>query len=68
MGPKIWVGSDDLFARPSFLSGVARALDLGGIFDGYNQSQSDEGADLRALEGDWAAVGIDMHRAIDTNR
>jgi hypothetical protein len=68
MGPKNWVGTDALFARPSFLSGVARVLDLGGTFDGYNHSESEEDADLRALLGDWAAVGADLQRAIDTGK
>jgi hypothetical protein len=68
MGPKNWVGTDALFARPSFLSGVARVLDLGGTFDGYNHRESEEDADLRALLGDWAAVGADLQRAIDTGK
>ncbi len=68
MSTKIWVGTDALFARPSFLSGFARVLDLGGTFDGYNQSESEEDSDLRALQGDWAAVGADMQKAIDTNK
>lgn len=61
---KAWVGTDDLFARPSFLSGAARVLDLAGTFDQYNSSESDEEADFRALQSDWAAIGWDMHQVI----
>ena len=49
--------SDFLFARPSFLSGMARTLDLGANFDEYNISNSPELADSRALYNDWRAVG-----------
>jgi hypothetical protein len=49
--------SDFLFARPSFWSGAARALDLGATFNGYNQSRTPELADARALYNDWRAVG-----------
>jgi hypothetical protein len=48
--------SDYLFATPSFLSGAARALDLGGVFDGYNISPSPEVANARGLVADWLAV------------
>ena len=34
-----------LFALPSFLSGVARTLDLGGEFDDYNTAETDETED-----------------------
>ena len=60
-----WIGTDTLFAHPSFVSGAARVLDLGGTFDGYNRSRSEEDADMRALQGDWAAVGSDMQKEID---
>ena len=66
MGTKLnWIGTDMLFARPSFASGAARVLDLGGTFDDYNRSRSEDDADMRALQGDWAAVGSDMHAVID---
>ncbi len=67
MGTKLnWVGTDALFAHPSFVSGAARVLDLGGTFDDYNRSRGEEDADVRALQGDWLAVGADMQMAIDT--
>ena len=46
-----------LFARPSFLEGMARVLDLGGTLNEYNRSGSAEEADLRALGSDWNRVG-----------
>jgi len=55
-----------LFARPSFISGFARVLDIGGTFNAYNQSATPEEADRRAIQSDWLAVGQDMWRAIET--
>jgi len=52
--------SDFLFARPSFLSGAARVLDLGATFDQYNQSRTGEEADAIALFNDFRAVGLDL--------
>ena len=51
------MGSDFLFASPSWLSGVARTLDLTGQFDEYNTSRDDSHADARAHFLDWQAVG-----------
>ena len=53
-----------LFAHPSFLSGAARALDLGGVFDDYNVSETPAEADARALQSDVEAVAGDMKLAI----
>ncbi len=49
--------SDYLFAHPSFLSDAGRVLDLGGTFDGYNESPSPAEADRLAMRADWKAVG-----------
>ncbi len=51
------VRADFLYARPSFWSGVGRALDLWGKFDDYNVSRTTEEADMRALYSDWRIVG-----------
>jgi hypothetical protein len=59
------MGSDFLFAQPSWLSGVARTLDLGATFDGYNESPTGEIADARALFADWHQVGEDLVEAMD---
>ncbi len=53
--------SDFLFARPSFLSGAARVIDLGGTFDVYNTSDD---PDRLAMESDWSVVGKDIEEAI----
>lgn len=53
-----------LYAQPSFASGVARTLDIGGTFDDYNYSQSPEEADLVALGSDWYAIGADLLRVL----
>lgn len=58
------MGSDFLFAMPSFCSGVARTVDLGGTFDAYNDSPSTEEADRRAIASDWRAVGYDLKHAM----
>jgi hypothetical protein len=59
------LGSDFLYARPSFLAGVARLLDLWGCFDGYNRSRTPQEADSRAMYLDWYVVGQDMSDACE---
>lgn len=48
---------DFLVATPTWLSGSARLLDLAGHFDEYNDSQSIEAADAKALFCDWRLIG-----------
>ena len=57
--------TDFLFARPSFGSGFARAVDLGGTFDAYNTSASDAEADERAIASDWIIVGKNLGEALE---
>lgn len=57
--------SELLFARPSFLQGMARLFDLGDTLSEYNSSLSPEQADRLAIASDWRAIGLDMWRAID---
>jgi hypothetical protein len=59
--------SDFLFASPSFMTGIARSLDLGATLSGhsYNLSVGPIEADLRALLSDWNLVGHDLQSAID---
>ncbi len=52
-----------LFASPSFLEGMARAVDFGDFLTEYNSSPAPELADLNALQSDWMAVGQDMSQA-----
>ena len=54
-----------LFARPSFVEGVARAFDVGGTLQEYNAAISEEQADALALGADWRMVGADLLRAMD---
>lgn len=54
-----------LFADPSFLSGWAAVLDVGGTLNVYNESASGREADERALATDWAVVGKDLTDAIN---
>ena len=56
--------TDYLFAAPSFLSGVARLLDLSGRFDVYNDSDDEALADARAIYSDWRMVGQDLAGAM----
>jgi hypothetical protein len=53
-----------LFATPSFLTGAARLVDIGGVFDKYNSSRSEEEADSRALASDWSVVGDDLRKVM----
>lgn len=57
--------SDYLFARPCWLHGIARLLDLGATFDEYNDSNTGQEADARAIYSDWLSVGKDIKSAID---
>lgn len=58
------MGEYFLFARPSFLSGMARVLDLGATLDDYNTCLNDGQADSIALRSDWDAVGGDLRAAM----
>ena len=54
-----------LFADPSFLGGVAASVDMGGTLVEYNQSQTGQEADYRAMASDWAAVGCEISVALN---
>ncbi len=58
-------GADFLFARQSFLGGVARILDLGGTLVEFNQSLTPQQADELALRADFRTVGVDLRHAAD---
>ena len=58
--------SDFLFARPSFLEGIARTLDMHATLQDYNRSVSTEQADAWALFKDFEAVGKDIRRAMES--
>lgn len=65
VGSSMELKSDFLYARPSFIAGIARLIDLFGTFDEYNRSPNPRIADARALYSDWGLVGIDIARSID---
>lgn len=60
--------SDYLFARPSFIEGIARLIDPTGSLNSYNRAPTPESADARALAEDWRAVGHDVRVALDELR
>ncbi len=59
------MGSDFLFAQPSLASGVARTLDLWGLYEEFNDSPTPEIADARGLFSDWSIVGEAISEAED---
>ena len=56
--------TDFLYARPSFIEGIARVADMLGTLQEYNVSSSDQTADLRGIRADWEAVGEDLLNAL----
>ena len=57
--------TDFLFARPNFVSGMGRAIDLGATMTQYNISETPEEADACATANDWLAVGNDMRAVLE---
>ena len=56
--------SSVLGARPSFLEGIARVVDIGNTLQTYNDSDSEQEADTKALRHDWQIVGEDIRQSI----
>ncbi|MDE0024953.1 MAG: hypothetical protein OXP69_11130 [Spirochaetaceae bacterium] len=56
--------SDFLFARPSFIGGAARVLDLFGTLQEYNRSPTPDIADQRAMFNDFRAIGVDLEQVM----
>lgn len=56
--------TDFLFARPSFIGGASRVLDLFGTLQEYNKSITPQIADGRAMFGDFRAIGADLEHVI----
>jgi hypothetical protein len=59
--------TDILFVRPSFMNGMARAMDIFADLDDYNVSNTPEEADARALYADWLTVANDLEVAMKKN-
>lgn len=64
---RVLVATDYLFARPSFLRGMARVVDLGGRLNrgACNRARTAVHADSKALLSDWQAVAGDFACAFD---
>ncbi|GAG14513.1 unnamed protein product [marine sediment metagenome] len=58
------VNSDFLVAQPSFLTGMARSIDLFGQLTDYNYSETQEKADIRVLMQDAHAIRKDIVAAM----
>ena len=56
--------TDCLFARATFLGGVARILDFGNTLQEYNYSISPGQADYLAMRSDWLVTGQDLWDAL----
>ena len=54
-----------LFALPTFWNGMARAIDMGGTLNIYNESANAAAADGKALSSDWYQVGNDILGAME---
>jgi hypothetical protein len=57
--------TDFLFARPSFVGGMASVLDLGATLVVYNQSETPKEADAKAIKCDWEVTGNDIKNSMD---
>jgi len=57
-----------LFAKPSFLEGMARVLDIGGTLTEFNRLPTSEEADANAIRQDWEAVGLDLLAAVEREK
>ena len=57
--------TDFLFARPSYLGGLASLMDIGGTLFLFNSFPKTAQADYWAIRSDWEMVGQDMKKATD---
>ena len=64
--PADWqdLNNNYLYARPSFLEGLARIMDFGNTLNEYNTFPRGEDSDCAALSTDWTMVGQDINRAM----
>ena len=61
----LFARSGRLFSNPSFLTGLAKIIDIGATFDEYNISETPQEADFWSLWSDWYAVGDDLRYAVE---
>lgn len=57
--------ADFVFSRPSWLTGFARTLDIGGVFDSYYTAIAPAHCDWMALTQDMTTVRRDFVAALD---
>lgn len=55
-----------LFAEPSLIEGMSRVLDLGGTLQEYNNSETEQKADIEEISNDWRAIGDDLRFSISS--
>ena len=56
--------TDFLIAKPNFLSGLARVMDMGANLPSYNLSDNPVEADQKAIKNDWEMAAQDLRKAI----
>jgi|SRR5579872_4749393 len=56
--------TSSIYARPSFIEGMARILDFGNMLNEYNTPPRTEQNDLATLGEDWRAIGEDMRNVM----
>ena len=54
-----------MFSIPTFMTGFARALDMGATFHEYRKPKNGRVADYEALRSDWRQVGNDIKTATE---
>lgn len=54
-----------LFAKPSLIRDMGRIFDTSGSFLIYNESETPEDADRRAILSDWLMVRDDLQSALE---
>lgn len=57
-----------LYARPSFLEGLARLSDPAGLLNRYNRSETPKKADAKAIASDWIAIGNDFRKVLSDQK
>ena len=57
--------SDFLFTTPSFLSGAGTVINIAGNYYQFNESETDQEADNRAITSDFNMVGQDLLDVIE---
>ncbi len=57
--------SSFLYARPSFVEGIARIFDFGDTLSEYNFCRNPQQADFLALRADWRVAAQDLGIALE---